>query len=94
MKNIPAQPIRAYISRCKSEEKKFQMLAQSSVIFKKDIEQISIFAINFSNAIELIANSAKQTIPERKNEITLIYKSYVRHYVDFLNGLCRTCDCN
>lgn len=88
MKNIPNQPIRAYISQCKSEERKFQILAQSSVVFKKDIEQISLFAINFSNAIELIANTAKQTIPERQNEITLIYKSYVRHYVSFLNSLC------
>lgn len=94
MKNIPNQPIRAYISKCKSEEKKFQMLAQSSTISKNDIEQISLFAVNFSNAIELIANSAKETIPERHTEITLIYKSYVRHYVAFLNGLCHTCTCN
>ena len=76
-----------FIAECKREKEKFKTLAKENLQSEDDFDKHYIYAVDFANTLDCIADCAKKRFPNRREEIIDIYKSHIRHYVDYLNSL-------
>lgn len=76
-----------FIAECKLEKEKFKTLAKKSIESEDNFDEHCRYAVDFANMLDYFADSAKQRVPNRKEEIINVYKWHIRCYVNYLNSL-------